>query len=410
MDTKKIKLNNVLTVIAIIAIFVYIFVQFYSVTHIKLETVTAEKSITYQSVSAKAIVVRDEQVVQNPGGAVNVPCVEEGGKVKVGGNIAMKFSDEEKAAAYSKYAEIQKEIEYYEKLETQTIAQTSSIETINADIDSELNNYIRAIENNSTGDIENSADKINDFLLRRQMIIGEEVDLMKIIQQLNKELEKYASSSTPDDYVSSQVSGVFSSYTDGYENIIPYENAETADVTTIENALKKVSEKKDADDSFGKLITSYVWYFESVLDVEDVKDLRDGQKVTVALKNSDDTTINAEILSGAEPVPGQAKTALILKCNEMTPKLASLRCEDIEIRINEYEGIKVPAAALHVNGDKKGVYALVSSQVNFRETEVIYSEDDWVILRYEPDNPKGIRLHDKIITQGKELWDGKVYT
>ena len=55
----------------------------------------------------------------------------------------------------------------------------------------------------------------------------------------------------------------------------------------------------------------------------------------------------------------------------MNSKLATLRKEEIEIRTGSLEGIKVPAEALHVNNGKKGVYVLVSSQVKFRETEVI---------------------------------------
>ena len=397
--------------IAIIAIFVYIFVQFYSVTHIKLETTPAEKSVTYESINTTAVVVRDEHTVKSPEGVVTVPCVSDGGKINAGGNVAMTFSSAEQATGYSKYTEIQNEIAYYEKLETQTIGQTTSVEAINSEVDSELNKYIRAIDSNDSPSLLEIGNSINDSLLRRQILIGEDVDIMKTIQSLNKELEKYSSSSTPNDYINSDVSGVFSSYTDGYENIIPYDKAQEATVSDIEKALNTTSESNtEKEGSLGKLITSYAWYFECALDVEDVKGLKDGQRVTVALKNNDDETIRGVVLSGAEPVPGQTKTALIIKCNEMNSKLASLRREDIEIRIRSYEGIKIPTSALHVNGEKRGVYALVSSQVIFRETEVIYSGDDWVIVKYEPDNPNGIRLHDQIITQGKELWDGKVYT
>ena len=116
--------------IAIIAIFVYIFVQFYSVTHIKLETVKAEKSITYESIDTTAVIVREEHTFSSPEGVVTVPCVNDGDKVNAGGNVAMTFSNADEATAYSKYAELQKEIDYYEKLATQTISQTSSIESI----------------------------------------------------------------------------------------------------------------------------------------------------------------------------------------------------------------------------------------------------------------------------------------
>ncbi len=398
-------------VIAIIAIFAYIIVQFYSVTHIKLETEKAEITTVYQSINTTAVVVRDEKVLDAPDGVVTVPCADDGDKVNAGGNVAMTFTSAEQAAGYSKYAEIQKKIAYYEGLATQTLGQTSSVESINSEVDSKLNDYIRALSDVNTEELQSVGESINDSLLRRQMIIGENVDLMKVIQGLNKELEKYSSTSTPSDYISTDTSGIFSGYVDGFENVIPYDKAEEADVTAIEKALEKTKKKKDVSkDKLGKLITSYVWYFECVLDADEVKPLSDGQRVTIALKNSDDTVINGEILSGAEPVPGQTKTALIIKCNVMSPKLTSLRREDIEIRIRSFEGFKIPASALHVSEEKKGVYALVSSQVMFRQTEVIYSEDDWVIVKFEPDNPDGVRIYDKIITQGKELWDGKVYT
>lgn len=409
MDLKKIKWNNILMIVAIVAIFVYIFFQFYSVTHIELETETAVISTTYESINATAVVVRDEHTVSAPEGVVTVPCVEDGGKVNAGGNVAMTFSNSDSAIGYSKYNDIQKQIKYYEKLETQTIAQTSSVDTINAEVDSKLNDYIRASSDRNSEKLADVGNSINDSLLRRQMIIGEEVDLMKIIQQLNKKLEKYSSSSVPNDYINTKESGVFSSYCDGYEDIIPYDKAKEADVETIEKALEKTKNKKDVDQKeFGKLITSYIWYFETVLDSESVKGLSDGQRVTIALKSSDEV-ISGEIVSGASVVPGQTKTALIIKCNDMSQKIASLRREDIEIRIRSYEGIKVPATALHKNGDKKGVYALISSQIKFREAEVIYSDEDWVILKFEADNPKGVRLYDKIITQGKDLQDGKMY-
>ena len=409
MELKKPKLNNVLMVGAIIAIFVYIFFQFYTVTHIELETETAVVTTTYNSVNATAIVVRDEKPVSSPDGVVTVPCVEDGGKINAGGNIAMTFSEAKAATGYSKYTEIQNEINYYEKLATQTIAQTSSVDTINAEVDSKLNDYIRASSNRDEAKLKDVGNGINDSLLRRQMLIGEEVDLMKVIQGLNKELEKYSSSSVPNDYITTKESGVFSSYSDGYENIIPYDKATEATVEDIEKALDNTKNKKEVDSKiFGKLVTSYVWYFESALDVNEVKGLKDGQRVTIALKSTDEV-INGEILSGANTVPGQTKTALIIKCNDMSGKLSSLRREDIEIRINAYDGIKIPATALHKKDGKTGVYALISSQVKFREAEVIYSDEDWVILKYEADNPKGVRLYDKIITQGKELQDGKIF-
>ena len=79
------------------------------------------------------------------------------------------------------------------------------------------------------------------------------------------------------------------------------------------------------------------------------------------------------------------------------------------MRVNKYEGIKMPASAVHMNNGEKGVYALVASVVEWRKAEVLYTQGDYVVLAYDEKDEDGIRLYDQIITRGKELRDGKVY-
>lgn len=94
----------------------------------------------------------------------------------------------------------------------------------------------------------------------------------------------------------------------------------------------------------------------------------------------------------------------------MNDDVARLRKTEIEIRTDTYEGIKVPNQALHIVDGKKGVYVLIASQVKFREAEVIYNTDDYALVKYDTENEDAIHLYDKIITQGKDLENGKVYT
>lgn len=406
---KKDTLNNVLMAIAIVLIFVYIFYEAYSVSHIDVKTETAVLSTVYEKVNAKAIVIRDEQTINKPSGKITVPCLEDGDKVNVGGNTAMTFSSQEKATDYSKYADIMKQLNYYENLESQTLGRSANVEGIDADIKNSINLYIRAVNSGNAEAVQNAADKVNDGLVRRKAIIGENVDLLSVIQDLRIQAEQYSSGATPDSFIVTDVSGVFSSYTDGFESLLDYSRAEEFTPEQVENAIKETETPRDTE-YLGKLVKSYQWYMECVLDAKDVKDLHNGGKVQVSLKGSDDTVITMQIVSGADVNLGQKKTVLILKCSEMNSDIASLRCEDIELRIREYEGIKVPASALHVNEDgEKGVYALVASQVHFRKADVIYTTDDYVMLQFDPSAEKGIRLYDKIITQGKQLKEGKVY-
>lgn len=402
--------DNILIIFVVLIILIYIFYQCYSVTHIELETETALTTTVYDKIDTTALVVREEHVIQNVPGAVTVPCASDGEKINVGGNVAMTFSTREEALDYSRYIELVNQLEYYENVESQTVGQAASVESINREIDESIDSYIRAISTSDAVKINDSAAAVNDGLLRRQMIIGTEVDLVGIIQNLRGQLSKFSSNTGPSDYITTQESGVFSGYTDGYENLIEYQKAQDMTAEEVKNAIEKTKKVCDTSDNLGKLVTNYGWYLECVVPAEAVKNLENGYYVNVALKDSGDTVLKVKIVDGAEPALGSEETVLVMQCNEMNESLLSLRCEEIEIRTKSYTGVKVPAEALHVADGKKGVYVLISSQVKFREADVIYSEDDYVLLSYDTEQKNGIRLYDKIITQGKDLEDGKVYT
>ena len=104
------RLNNISIAIAIALIFAYIAFEVYSVSHIEVKTETALISTVYEKIDAKALVIRDEQPVNKASGGITVHCFNDGDKINVGGNIAMRFSNQEAATNYSKYAEIQQSL------------------------------------------------------------------------------------------------------------------------------------------------------------------------------------------------------------------------------------------------------------------------------------------------------------
>lgn len=399
--------SNVLIISVIVLIVLFVVIQFYKVTHIELKTQTATISTVYDKVSSEALFIRDESVVEKSPSGVTVACFQDGDKINVKGNVAMQFSSSKAAANYSKYAELTKQIKYYQTLEAQTVGQSADLETINEDIEQKVINYVDGLAKNRIGD---TAEDLDSVLVRRQLIIGEDVNLLSIIENLRDQRNNYQSYSKPDRYIKTDKSGVFSSYTDGYENLIDYSKAEETTIAGFKSALKAVDKAQNVSNNIGKLVTSYTWYVQTLVSADTVKNLENGDYVNIVLKDDTSKSFKAEIVNGAEIALGQKETLLVLKLNEMDADIAKLRKAEIEIRRNTYEGIKVPSEALHVLDGKKGVYVLIASQVKFREVNVIYSDDDYVLAEYDESNEKSIHLYDKIITQGKDLKDGKVYT
>lgn len=399
--------SNVLIISVIVLIVLFVVIQFYKVTHIELKTQTATISTVYDNVSSEALFIRDESVVEKSPSGVTVACFQDGDKINVNGNVAMQFSSSKAAANYSKYAELTKQIKYYQTLEAQTVGQSADLETINEDIEQKVINYADGLAKNQIGD---TAEDLDSVLVRRQLIIGEDVNLLSIIENLRDQRNNYQSYSKPDRYIKTDKSGVFSSYTDGYENLIDYSKVEETTIDGFKSALKAVDKAQNVSNNIGKLVTSYTWYVQTLVSADTVKNLENGDYVNIVLKDDTSKSFKAEIVNGAEIALGQKETLLVLKLNEIDADIAKLRKAEIEIRRNNYEGIKVPSEALHVLDGKKGVYVLIASQVKFREVNVIYSDDDYVLAEYDESNEKSIHLYDKIITQGKDLKDGKVYT
>ncbi|WP_294777673.1 HlyD family efflux transporter periplasmic adaptor subunit [uncultured Eubacterium sp.] len=399
--------GNWLIISVIVLIVLFVVIQFYKVTHIELKTQTATVSTVYDKVSSEALFIRDESVVEKSATGVTVPCFEDGDKINVKGNVAMQFSSSKAAANYSKYTDLTNQIKYYQTLEAQTVGQSANLETINEDIEQKVINYADGVCKNKIGD---TAEELDSVLVRRQLIIGEDVDLLSIIENLRDKRNSYSSFSKPDKYIKADESGVFSSYTDGYENIIDFDKAEETSVKQFKSALKAVDKSQDVGNNIGKLVTSYTWYVQTLVSTDAIKNLENGDYVNIVLKDDVSREFKAEIVSGADVSLGQKETLLILKLNEMDADIAKLRKAEIEIRRKTYEGIKIPSEALHVVDGKKGVYVLIASQIKFREVNVIYSDDDYVLAEYDESNTDSIHLYDKIITQGKDLKDGKVYT
>ncbi len=427
---KKVNKSDLLISVVAVALAFIIFFQVYSVTNVKLITQTAQTTTVYETISTSALVIRDETVIENSSSGVIVPCLSDGDKAKVNSNVAMIFKDSDSANNYDKYSEIQQEIEYYTSLESQSVGQITNVDSINDQIYDNIDEYIRLINSNDLSNVSDYAGSVNDSIIRRQILIGESVDLTSVIQELRQESETYASNLTPSSYITTENSGIYSSYTDGFESIIDFSTVEELTIDEVNSAIETVN-TTDAQSvsSVGKLVTSYTWYFVCVVDAESVASLDDGDKIDVVLDDNYDMVLTMKIVSGAEPDLNQDQTVLILKSTALNSSTVNFRLEDIKIRLNEYTGIKVPSSAVHVieNEDYdemdvdedgnpteskyiKGVYVLISSQVKFREATILYSQDDYVIMSYKTSDSDGIHLYDKIITQGKDLEDGKVYT
>ena len=99
---------------------------------------------------------------------------------------------------------------------------------------------------------------------------------------------------------------------------------------------------------------------------------------------------------------------LILRCNEMNSELASVRTADVTVIKSEHSGIMVKAEAMRIVEGKTGVYVVSGLEAKFVEADIIFSGDDYHICAPNTSDSSKLRLYDKIIVKGRNLYDGKI--
>ena len=401
--------QNILIAVILIVIAAVIIGECVSVLNIRLQTQVAEATTVYDTIETRALVIRDEKAVEGING-ITIPAVADGEKVNAGGEIAMFFPSAENAERYANFCQLEEKHKYYTDMANTAVGSVTDIEVLESSILSDVNAYIRAAGRKDLSKANSCALDANDNFTRRELLVGETVDFSAVISDIENQISAAdVSSCKPTGYVKADKAGYYSAYTDGCESIFDYSKVKDMNTETFSEYLKTAVEAKGTVKNGGKIISSFVWYLACVVNADEVDGLRDGYNTQVVIKSTD-TVLKCTVVKGADVALSADQTLLVLSCNEMDKDILSMRLEEIEVRVKSYNGIKVDSRAVHDKDGEKGVYALVSNIAKWRRADILYTGDGYVILSYDdPDIKNGIKLYDKIIIRGRDVYDGKVF-
>ena len=91
----------------------------------------------------------------------------------------------------------------------------------------------------------------------------------------------------------------------------------------------------------------------------------------------------------------------------MNRDVANLRIEDIEIITDQYTGIRINNKAIREVDGEKGVYVLRGNIIQFKKINIISSSEEYSVVE-KVDDSSYIKQYDNVITEGVDLYDGKV--
>lgn len=421
-NDNKVKITRtVSTVLAVLFMF-YIIYQVYDSSVEKVSTFTAVEQTVNESIFTKGYFVRDEKYIENSAVGTVVPVAEDGKKVSNGNTVAIAFGSDNDAANYTRINELKLEIERYEELSAISPSSAIDIKTVDLQISDSVSALMDGMVSGQLDNLSDEYAQFRDTVIKKQLVLGETIDFKSIIDGLQAELAGLEANPISCKEILADGSGYYISSVDGYETLC---NCSDIKSITPANAEKLFSSspKSVPDNIMGKLVTGFDWYIVCVLDVKQISQLSVGSKLSIDFPYAATEDLQAEV--AAVNVSGASKAAVVLKCKTMNDELANMRIEDVELVFKTIKGYKIPSSAVREVDGVKGVYILRASLVNFREINIVWSTEEYVItadpvLQGEADMtpeerekalaalPKNeVEQYDEVIVKGKDLYDGK---
>ena len=388
-------------VIAILSLFV-ILVAIGQVLFARRVNYSTEVAYTYDhevDVSFDGVYMRDETLIYNSGTGVLSFENEDGTKVGKSSVIARRYKSEGDSAYLREIESLKKQIEVLE----------SHSDIISAVLDCD---YAQANAKQNS---------LLEAMCKREITLKKTQGYSDKKSELNQEvsrLQSLISGSVQE--VTAGKAGYFVSDVDGYEGEIGY-----ADISKM--TAEKINEivenpKKNSDNSaIGKLISDYHWRVAAVIDAEHMLGISVGDSVSLRV-GSDGSRFEAEVVS--KEAADDEKVVCVFECDRLNSIVSAGRTARFKLVIDSYGGLRVPRKALRYNDEgERGVFIERGQSIVFKKVEVVYWDDDYVICKqnvikkndstssgadeYDEIDEDYLNLYDIIVTEGKDLYDGK---
>lgn len=407
MKNKTVKrIVSIIAIVLVIGFFSsYIIYHLVSKSNSEIKTEFALKETVYKTIDTKCFVIRDEEFIKNDVVGTSVSFAKDGERVARGDTVSVVFDSSDDAAAYLKSEELKKHISHYEELSGQANFQPLNINSLTKKINNELTDYLEFVDTRDFSKAISSVELFRDSVTGKQIAIGAELDFSEKLVQLNEELSTVNSSDLEYTEIKTENAGYFISGSDGYEKILDFNKIDELSVKDLKKAIKSKPQEVSSD-IVGRTVSSFKWYIACVIDTDKTVDITNDKRIYLNFPESGVEKLPVKIHKIGER--NEKETVVIFSCDEMNESLSDFRIEKIEIITDEYSGFKISNTSIRTVDGEQGVYIVRGNLMGFRKIKVIYTTDDYSIVSNPDNDSKYIKLYDKVVTEGVDLYDNKL--
>lgn len=407
-----------LSVLLVIAVFVYVIFHLTGGLRTEISTTPALKGEYVVQDTAQGYIFRDERPVSSEySGTVNYNTAN-GEKVKQGELAATVYESGTEHELTARMVALDEEIALLERSNISDNVLVSGTQGL----DEQITRYLEAIRaGKREGDLspmENLSDELRVLLNRRELIVSSRTSFDEEIEELKRQRAELASRlSGKNEPLYASESGYFYYSCDGYENI--FDPAELTDITP-ERFDYLVSSEPETNKYVGKYVLGQKWYLVLKLDRTEIGKYDQDHRYSVAFREYSDLRIKMKLermsVSSDEGV-------LIFSTNEMPLGFDFERSQSVALITEEYEGLRFPVSALRKIDGVDGVYVLYGNTVFFRVAEVYGKEGGYAFVRADGESHvvsegdesgegrvvwRSVSLYDEVIVAGTGLYHGLI--
>lgn len=370
-------------------------------------TETVEDCVYNDTTSIEGIAFRTETLLSSDRDyATMILNISNGERVAVGTSVAMisdtAFSEEDEHRLLYLNRNI--------KILTKTVSSVVTSDAVSLDADSRdaLYDYLDSCSGSDMQKLLSYEETLQTAFNKKNVNLNGGSDYSaKLDEYLNERDELIKKYTSVEKSVSSSVAGYFCSEYDGFE-YLSASDASSMTVSDLEEVL--TSDGKPYPTGYvGKVQTTPYWVFAAKMNVSDAASLKVGSSAKLEFGFSDGTkkTLQTSVLSISDEENGMV--CVCFRCGVMTEKELSLRRENCKLINSTYSGLKVSNNALRVVDGVDGVYVLIGQKVVFKPVEILFSTEEFSIVKAASDyNSRRLTVNDDVICGGKDMFDGKI--
>lgn len=394
---KKLNLAKVIILVILLIISLgYIGVVIFNLIKNPTDTFMIENGNLYLEEKVDGYILREEVIVQGENYKNGIVKIKNEGEKVAKDDPIFRYKSANEDELVKKIEELDGKIQ--EALKNETNISSPDIPLLESQIQEKINSIYGM---NNYSEIKILKEEINQLILRKARIVGELSPAGSYIKNLIEERSSYeAELNSGSEYITSPMSGVVSYKIDGYEDFFSSKNIDYLSRELLESLEVKTGQLIESSNEKAKIVNNYQCYIAAIMNSEEAKNAKIGDKVSLEFLNLPAITSTIEKIFEEE----NGTRVIVFKINYDVEKLLDARKISVNVIWWSESGLKVPNSAIITEEDKNYI---VRNKAGYKEKVLIkvlrQNENYTIIDNYTTEELKELGYTTSEINRMKKI-------